>query len=141
LVCLAIENRPKPAAYAIRNLTTVLAGANNAGKEAISSLASDESIQVKVDSADAEDPFYSMILIKENGARVVAVWREPAFWDRAGGLPLEAPPVRANVSFGKTCGSIKLYDVLQSSDPTSTSAGESLSLLIGDHAQLVECGL
>lgn len=137
----SFENKPKPAAYAIRNLTTVLAGTNNAGKQATSSLASDRPIQVKADAADAVDPVYSMILKKDNGARVAAVWREPAFWDRATGRPVEAPPVRADVSFERNCGSIKLYDVLQSSDPISTSAGESLSLLIGDHVLLVECVL
>jgi hypothetical protein len=136
----SFENRPKPAAYAIRNLTTVLAETNSGSKEAAGSTAPDDApIQIKANEADAEDPLYSLILKKDNGARVVAIWREPAFWDQAAGRPLEAPPVRANVSFGKACSSIKLYDVLQSSDPISTSAGESLSLLIGDHVQLVEC--
>jgi hypothetical protein len=134
----SFENKPKVAANAIRNLTTVLAEAGDAGKPTNSST-SDASIQVRVDTPDNENPVYSLVLMKENGSPVVAIWRETPFWDRAEGRPLEAPAAGAKISFGRTCGSIRSYDVLQSSDPISVGAGESVALSIGDHVQLLEC--
>jgi hypothetical protein len=61
------------------------------------------------------------------------------FWDRATGQPLEADGITATLTFDKRCDSIKVYDVLRSSEPTSVSTGGVLSVVIGDYVQLVEC--
>jgi hypothetical protein len=78
-------------------------------------------------------------LMKSDGTQVVAVWRETMFWDRDTGQPLEADGITATLTFDKPCESVKVYDVLRSSEPTAVSTGGAVSVVIGDHVQLVEC--
>ena len=135
------DNAPKPAAKAIRNLTTILADTSDLGREATNASSSDASIRLHVDVPNPKIPVYSLVLTKGNGARLLAFWREPAFWDRANGHVLEEQPVQVDVSFGRSCGSIRSYDALLSGSPISTSSGDSVSVALGDHLQLVECTL
>jgi hypothetical protein len=135
------SNDPKLAAKAIRNLTSILADANNPGPEATNGSSPDTSISVGVDVPDPDNPVYSLVLTKRNGARLLAVWREPPFWDRANGRALEEQLIQAKATFGRTCGSIRSYDVLVSGNPVSTSSGDSVSIALGDHVKLVECTL
>jgi hypothetical protein len=132
-------NEPKLAARAIRNLTQVLGSAAGADKERTDPLPSNTSIDVKIDGPDDNMPVFWIVLLRENGSPIVALWRETPFWDRANGRPLEAPSIPAKVSFGKACGSIRTYDLFQSSDPKSVSAGSSLTVGVVDRVQLVEC--
>jgi len=135
------ENKPKMSAHAIKNLTQVLASKAGVDKGGADMSSSDASIKVRIDEPEDNIPVFWIVLLRENGSPIVAAWRETPFWDRAKGSPLEARPIQANISFGKTCGSIRTYDLLQSSDPTSMHAGDSLSLTIGDYVQLIECAL
>ena len=132
------DNTPKLAAQTIRNVTTILASDDQPPKSP-GTPANEPPISVRADEPDNDLPVYSMVLAKGNGTRIVAVWREPPFWDRATGRPLEAPSIQATVSFGRSCGTIKIYDVLRSGEPTSTGRGNSLALAVLDHVQLLEC--
>ena len=89
--------------------------------------------------ANDDEKIYTLSVVKSDGNVLAAVWREASFWDRANGKPLEASGVRANVSFGKSCDAIKIYDVLESSEPVSVSHEDTSSLIVGDHVELVEC--
>jgi hypothetical protein len=134
-------NKPKPAAKAIRNLTSILARTNGAGNGSRDMAADAGSIRVNTDEPIDGMPVRSLILTKKDGSRIVAVWRETPFWDRAAGHPLEAPSIRGDISFGTACGAIHTYDPLTSSDPGPVNSETSLSLPILDHVQLVECAL
>jgi hypothetical protein len=131
----------KLAASAIRNLTSVLRDIGDLSTEAAIASLPNDLIHVDADVSESEYPICSTVLKRGNGSRLLAVWREPAFWDRDNGRALEAQSVPAKVSFGRTCRSIRLYDVLVSPDPISTSSDESVSIALGDHVQPVECAL
>jgi hypothetical protein len=141
------DNRPKLAAQAIRNLTQVLRPSDSKGsvsgyqdrQNPEPKLLAPPPIQLAVQPTTDEHRIYTLSVVKSDGTLLAAAWQEPAFWDRASGQPREASGVRANLSFGKPCSAVRLYDVLQSSEPISVSREETLSLIIGDHVQLVEC--
>jgi hypothetical protein len=130
------DNRPKIVAHAIRNLTTILA---DAGGPAAGGKAAGQPVPITVQAADSKEPILTLGLKKSDGTQFAAIWRETPFWDRAAGQPLEAAPLPAKVSFAGGCKSTKLYDVLKSNEPVSTSAGDGFSMNVGDYVQLVEC--
>jgi hypothetical protein len=132
-------NEPKPAAKTIRNLTSILACRNGAGNCSKDTAADAGSIKVNTDEPIDGTPVRSLIVIKKDGSLIVAVWRETPFWDRATGRPIEAPSIRGTISFETACGAIHTYDPLTSRDPGPDSSGNTLSLPIMDHVQLVEC--
>jgi hypothetical protein len=129
-------SKPKLVARAIRNIVTVLK--SEAGVE--TPVVPIEGISYE-EAAKPEEriPVRSLQISRPNGALIVAAWRETLFWDRATGRPLEAPPVKAEISFGKACGSILRYDILNSSEPEPLPPGRSAAVPIGDYVQLIEC--
>lgn len=132
-------NEPKPAARAIKNLTSILARGSSPQSGAANTLTDAGSIKVDLDQPDRDTPTLWLVLTKEDGSRLVAIWRETQFWDTATGRRVEAPPIRAVVSFGRKCTEIRSYDPLKSSDPGSVSSGSAAFLSVTDHVQLVEC--
>jgi hypothetical protein len=128
------DNEPKAAAKAIRNLTSVFADSD----EGPNPSSPDPMFRVSID-APQSDPIYSLVLTKGNGNRLVAIWREPEFWDRASGHPLDEKPIQTKVSLGKDCETIRLFDVLVSDRPVAVGSGKSFSLALGDHVQVLEC--
>ena len=132
-------NEPKPAAKAIKNLTDILARGNSTQSGVSNALTDPGSIKVDLDQPDLGTPTLWLILTRQDGSRLIAMWRETQFWDTATGRPLEAPPIRAVVSFGTKCAEIRGYDPLKSSDPGFVSSGSAAFLSVADHVQLVEC--
>ncbi|MBV9561740.1 MAG: hypothetical protein JOY90_15020 [Bradyrhizobium sp.] len=130
------DNRPKAAAKTIRNLTSLLAADDGGGTRAV---AGAQAVEVVVEAPGAKEPVHSLALTKANGNPVAAVWREPPFWNRAEGKPLEAPPLQVTVSFKGACRSTRTYDVLTSDQPVATQAIATVALSLGDHGQFVEC--
>ncbi len=129
-------SQPKLSAKAISNIVKVLkseAGAPTAAVP-IEGISYDEAAK-----PEERLPVRSLQLSRPNGAIIVAAWRETLFWDRATGRPVEAPPVKAEISFGRACTSIMRYDVLNSSAPEMMPSGKSATALIGDYVQLIEC--
>jgi hypothetical protein len=139
------DNRPKVAAEAIRNLVQVLGeGESKSATEsnrpkADRQRSSSGSFHLDIQKPEFRDQIFALALMKSNGAQVAAVWREPMFWDRATGQPVEAAGISAMLTFDKPCDSIKVYDVLRSAEPTSVSTGGVLPVVIGDYVKLVEC--
>jgi len=129
-----VDNRPKVAALALRNLTQVLRDSSN------SVAARKTSAQpIRADAPGSKEPVFTLSLNKSDGTQIAAIWRESPFWDRASGRPIDSTPVRANVSFEGACSSIRQYDILKSAAPVATSAGNAISLDLEDYVQLVEC--
>jgi hypothetical protein len=133
------ENRPKVAAQAIRNLVQVLRERESGSAAEPNRPEPNGSFHLDVQKPERGDQFFTLGLMKSDGTQVVAVWRETMFWDRDTGQPLEADGITATLTFDKPCESVKVYDVLRSSEPTAVSTGGAVSVVIGDHVQLVEC--
>jgi hypothetical protein len=133
------SHEPKLAATAIRNLTSVLGDSGGIRSHTPEGPASNGAIDVDAESSDSENAVYSVALTKGNRSQLLAIWREPAFWDRDKGRALEAGSIQVKIGFGRTCRSIRLYDVLVSAEPISVSSGRSVAVALGDHVQLVEC--
>jgi hypothetical protein len=132
------DYRPKLAAQAISNVIRILSG-SAISRAAASSLSIEGKIEIKPESAIGEFPVRSLQIARSDGVALVAVWRETPFWDRPKGRPLEEPSIPAKVLFASGCRSTKIYDVLRSSEPISVAEGDTASLFVGDHVQLVEC--
>ena len=133
------ENRPKVAAQAIRNLLQVLGERESGSAAEPNRPEPNGSFHLDVQKPERGDQFFTLGLMKSDGTQVAAVWRETMFWDRDTGQPLEADGITATLTFDKPCESVKVYDVLRSSEPTAVSTGGAVSVVIGDHVQLVEC--
>jgi len=137
------ENRPKLAARAISSLTKILRSGDAEGASVTQKVGPNNNgstpAKIAVQLADPAQQISTLVLEKQNGNLVAAVWREPQFWDRATGKALEAKPTQVAVSFEKQCGSTKLYDVFKSDEPSAVSIGNALSFMLLDYVQLVEC--
>jgi hypothetical protein len=127
------------AARAISNLARILGHSANDLRGATTSPSTGGKIEINPNTPVGDVAVRSLQITKPDGGVVVAVWRETLFWDRAKGTPLEAPSVRADVSFGRDCASIRTYDTLQSSEPIAVTGGSSASLMVGDYVRLMEC--
>lgn len=129
-------SQPKLAAKAIKNIVAVLKSeaGNKPAPLPIEGISYEEAVK-----PEERVPVRSLQLSRPNGALIVAAWRETLFWDRATAKPLEAPAVKAEISFGRACTSILRYDILNSSAPEPLPPGRSATALIGDHVQLIEC--
>ncbi len=132
-------NEPKLAAMAIRNLTSILRHSFRDESRSANPPLAAGSIAIELSQPDQGTPVLSLILAKEDGSKLVALWRETPIWDTRSGRPLEAPPIQAVVAFDRACADVRSYDPLRSSDPTSVGKGNSAALSVTDHVQLVEC--
>ena len=115
---------PKPAATAVKNLTSVLNGTSVSGASySLSGLPSDG---------------YSVSL-SGNGASYLVVWAEPVIWNQNTDTQSTASTVNVKASLGATYSSVQVYDPYQSSSPiNSYSSVSSVTLGITDHPLIIK---
>ncbi len=120
---------PKPAATAIRNLTTILADAGmDAGTFTL------EPLQGVMVAGSA----HSFLLQKSDGSNYVVLWAEPPVWDPSNHFELVSPITQLRVEFGKEFGTVELYDPLVGVEPIRTFTNSaSVSVGVTDHPVLV----
>jgi hypothetical protein len=127
------DNSPKPVAYEIRNLTSILnAGttrrANGAARGTLAYSLSDMPVSAN-----------SLLLQKKDGRFVLALWNETPIWDRATGTPLTSPPASVQLDFGAVASRVDLYDPLVSSTPFASHRDlRQLTVNVPDHVILIE---
>jgi hypothetical protein len=127
------DNSPKPVAYAIRNLTTILkAGTARRTKDAARST-------LPYTLADMPVSANSLLLQKKDGRFVLALWNETQIWDRANGKPVTHPPARISIDFGASVRHVDVYDPLVSAEPQASHRDvRQLPVDVPDHVILLE---
>lgn len=130
------DNSPKPVAYAIRNLTSVLNTSTT--RRATGAVRNTLAYTLADKPASAN----SLLLQKKDGRFVLALWNETKIWDRATGIPVTQPPARMSVDFGTAASRVDLYDPLLSATPLASHRDvRQLSVNVPDHVILLEVTL
>lgn len=134
------DNSPKPVAYAIRNLTTILNAGATRGRHGATG-AHDTAASAAPACALANMPVSanSLLLQKRDGSYVLALWNETPIWDRAKGTPVTEPPAHVEVDFGAAASRVDLYDPLDSASPFESHRNiRRLDVSVPDHPVLIE---
>jgi len=126
------DNSPKPVAYAIRNVTSILnAGAKHGANRANGTLA--YTLSGMPVSAS------SLLLQKKDGRFVLALWNETPMWDRAKGTPVTNPSANVELDFGASASHVDVYDPLVSAAPLESHRNvRRLDVSVPDHPVLIE---
>ncbi|WP_430227220.1 calcium-binding protein [Paraburkholderia tropica] len=127
------DNSPKPVAYVIRNLTTIL----NANMLHRATAASRDALAYTL--ADMPVSAFSFLLKKKDGRFVLVLWNETPIWDRANGTPLTSPPASVKLDFAASIRRVDVYDPLVSADPLTTYRNQrQFAIDVPDHVILLE---
>jgi hypothetical protein len=125
-----IDHRPKPAATAIHNLTTILA---DSGRGRFQPALLDYSVAAMPLTG------HSLLLEKSSGVFDIVLWSEPANWDDGRHQPIDTPPAPVTVTLTGAAGTIAVYDPTVGSAPIER-ARDVTALVVGlsDHPLIIE---
>jgi hypothetical protein len=126
------ENRPKLAATAIHNLTTIL----RAGS---AEPASFTSTATELEIAGLPAAGNSLLLQGSSGTHYLVLWNEPDIWNEASNSTIEARGTTVRVALGTTYSKISLFDPLVSSASLSSRSNTNhVDVLVSDHPVILE---
>lgn len=114
---------PKPAATAIRNLTTILGGP----------AASGGSLAYSVAGLPANG---QQQLFQTSSGYAVAIWAEPDIWDEVSNKPIPAPVFDVKVTLPKAMA-FETFDPLVSSVAMVAGTSAAVSVRVSDHPVIV----
>lgn len=128
----AIDNRPKPAAVALHNLTSILAERPFAAP-----LNAPTALNYRISGMPATA--VSMVMKRASGAFILVVWNEPPIWDAASFKPVAAPVAEVRVDLGSVYPMVKIFDPLAGSTPI-TAILDTRTVVLGltDHPLIIE---
>jgi hypothetical protein len=122
------DHSPKPAATAIHNLTSLIAG--GAGDFTPGRL--DFQLSGLPPSGN------HLLFQRPDGTFVLVLWNEPDIWDETAHQPIATAPTPVNVDLGFAYRSVRVFDPIAGTEPIATHDGErNLVLLLDDHPLLV----
>lgn len=126
------NNRPKLAATALHNLTTILGGG-----DAAPATTTANGFAPTITGLPATGQ--SLVLQKTAQTFDLAIWAEPQIWSKATGTEVAAAHANVNVDLGARYGTVLVYDPLTGSAPIASYANiDHLSLDVTDHPLIVE---
>jgi hypothetical protein len=128
-----VDHSPKVSAHALRNFILILK-ANDA-------VAVNGSANGRMSFTLSDWPVSARYLLmqKQDGRFVLALWNEVPFWDRAAGKPIDSPPIKVPLDFGKTARVVSVYDPLSGTAPGVTQRNIAQTTIdVPDHPVLVE---
>jgi hypothetical protein len=126
------NNKPKEAATAIHNLTSILA---DTGAAASSFTTNPLAYSV----TGMPSTGHSMEMQKSDGATDIVVWNEPEIWNESKGTEVKAATQNATVNLGATYQTVEVYDPLTGTTPIETLSNvSSVSLGLTDHPLIVQ---
>jgi hypothetical protein len=131
------DHSPKAAAFAIRNLTSILGArrAQQADRAMAGSLPDSAACTVTGLPVSGR----SLLLEQGDGRFVLVLWNETPFWNRASGTPVSSPPAHVEIDFGATVSRIDLYDPTVSVAPfTGQRNVRRIAVDVPDHPLLIE---
>ena len=84
---------------------------------------------------------FSNLLEKSNGTFEVAVWNEPQIWNDTTRAEITPSTSTISITFGRTCTTANVYDLMTGTSPISTSSNVSLlsSLSLVKDPLVIEC--
>jgi hypothetical protein len=124
-----VDGKPKPAATALHNLTTILGAAAKPVDTASSSYT----------ISGLPDRGHSFRLVKTDGYDEIVVWAEPVIWNRAARSEVAPAVSNLHIEFGAPYEAVSIYDPMVGSAPVATfSKASSVDLTITDHPMIVE---
>ncbi|MES2709957.1 MAG: calcium-binding protein, partial [Pseudomonadota bacterium] len=127
-----LDNSPKPAATAIRNLTAILDDqAGNAGSFGTSSL------DVTVTNAPANS--HTLLAEKSNGTFQLITWAEPDIWNEDANQEINVSSTTETISFDRTFQKIEIFDPLVGTSPIrSFSDTNTVNVDVTDHPLIIQ---
>lgn len=129
-----IDNKPKPVAVAIHNLTTILAD-TGAGSDSFTAGALDFTLTGMPATAS------NLLLQKSNGDFELVVWNEPDIWNQTTHAAITVAPTTVTLSLDRTYTEVRVYDPLVGTEAVATYRNvSSISLSVTDHPLIVEIG-
>lgn len=126
-----IDNKPKPAATAIRNLTTILRDpAPNARSFTRAVPPSTVSGLPGLGS--------SLVMQKASGELYLILWSEPDIWNEATNQPIAVPAQNVTIDLGGVRSIVKVFDPIASAAPLRTYSNvETIQVELGDRPVVV----
>ena len=122
------DHSPKPAATAIHNLTTLVAGTD--GEFTPGHL--DFELHGLPATGDR------LLFQRQDGTFVLALWNEPDNWDELLHEPLPTTPAHVTVDLGFAFASVQVFDPIMGTTPLATHDGEqTFAVSLDDHPLLV----
>jgi trimeric autotransporter adhesin len=125
------DGKPKLAATAIHNLTTILSDNGTGGHQ--------PTAQLGYSLSNMPDSGNSMVLGKSNGAYDLVVWAEPRVWNDATDTEISNPSQPVTVNLGGVHHSVNVYDPLSGASPIATYTDVSqITIPLSDHPVIIE---
>jgi hypothetical protein len=108
---------PKPSAMALANLRAILTGKRSGnGRTEVKDLT------IRSEAADIR-----ALRLSAGGSReFLALWREPPFWDRAAGVPIEVTPVPVSIDLHRPA-TVSVFDPFTGREATRTDRNTTSS--------------
>jgi hypothetical protein len=122
------DHSPKPAAAAIHNLTSLIAG--------VDGVFTPGRLDFQLSGLPASGN--RLLFQRQDGTFVLALWNEPDNWDELAHRPLATTPTNVTVDLGFAYRSVQVFDPIAGIDPISVRDGERTFVLpLDDHPLLV----
>ncbi len=126
------DHTPKVSASTIRNLVAILRADSASGNRP-----PDNSSSYTLNGMT--QTCRTLLLTKQPGSYLIALWNVAPFWDRATGKALNTPPVNVQVDFGTRASRVQIYDPTVSSAPlTRHDNVQRLAVDVPDHVILLD---
>ncbi|CAL4869113.1 hypothetical protein MMA231_03404 [Asticcacaulis sp. MM231] len=127
-----LDNKPKPAATALRNLLRIIEDRDPAAKTF-------KPTPLNLTLAGQPDTVQSVTLQKATGKSQIVLWNEVTFWDRATGKPIDNPSVPVRVTLPAGTHATALYDPMKQAQPIRTFNDKGVvTVLVPDYPVILE---
>ncbi len=128
------DGTPKPAATALHNLTTILAGAGPGGNAAAS--------LPGLTISGLPDTDMQVVLTRDARTVDVVVWAEPRIWDAAAHTAIQPDAAAVTIGLGQTVQTVRVFDPLTGTAPVATYQNlATVQVAVTDHPLIIEAEL
>jgi hypothetical protein len=126
------NNRPKPAAIALRNLLSLLRDSGTVARTF-------SPRQLTYAVSGMPPTGNSLVFEKSDGTFDIVLWNEPGIWDPVTRQDVSAQPSTVTLSLGRNFSAVAAYDPFQGTASLATyNKVDRIQLIISDHAVVVQ---
>ncbi len=128
------DNKPKPVAVALHNLTTALQDGLREETD-LPGLKAPPALSVSGLPRDG----HALLLTAPNSVYDLVLWAEPSVWDARTHKPVRAPARHVEIAFAQPFARALVFDPVAGEAPLATSGlGTALSVTVSDHPVVVQ---